>query len=81
MLSRQYVQGSQVSDKNTKPILFFQTTKAKVVRFSMVFCSLIFAGTRCSERYSEPCQTSRMELYVKIVNDWKSLAILAKVSS
>ena len=32
------------------------------------------------EAYLEPCQTSKMELFAKIVNDWKPLSIFAKRS-
>ena len=33
-----------------------------------------------SEVYSEPCQTSKMECFAKIVSGWKSLTIFAKYS-
>ena len=33
-----------------------------------------------SEMFSEPCQTAKMELFVKIVNDLKPLTIFAKRS-
>ena len=32
------------------------------------------------EAYSEHCQTSKMELFAKIVNSWKPLSIFAKSS-
>ena len=32
------------------------------------------------EAYSEPCQTSKMELFVKMINGWKPLTIFAKSS-
>ena len=35
----------------------------------------------CSENYSEPCQTSMVETFAKIVNYQKPLAIFAKSSS
>ena len=34
-----------------------------------------------AEMYSEPCQKLQMELFAKIVNDWKSLPIFTKASS
>ena len=34
-----------------------------------------------AEVYSEPCQKFQMELFAKIVNDWKSLPIFTKASS
>ena len=40
-----------------------------------LFTSNIFA-----EVYSEPCQTSKMETFVKIVNSLKPLIIFAKTS-
>ena len=33
-----------------------------------------------SEAYSEPSQTSKMELFVKIINGWKPLTFLTKSS-
>ena len=33
-----------------------------------------------AEVYSEPSQTFKIELYVKMVNSWKSLTIFAKNS-
>ena len=35
---------------------------------------------RISETYSEPSQTSKMELFVKIVKSWNPLSIFAKSS-
>ena len=32
------------------------------------------------EAYSEPCQTSKIELFAKIVNEWKLLTIFKKSS-
>ena len=37
--------------------------------------------TASAEVYSEPCQKFKMELWAKIVNDWKSLTIFTKASS
>ena len=34
-----------------------------------------------AEVYSEPFQKFKMELFAKIVNDWKSLTIFTKASS
>ena len=34
-----------------------------------------------AEVYSEPCQKLKMELFAKIVNDWKSLTIFTKALS
>ena len=34
-----------------------------------------------AEVYSEPCQKCKMELFAKIVNDWKSFTIFTKASS
>ena len=32
------------------------------------------------DAYSQPCQTSKMELFAEIVQDWKSLTIFARSS-
>ena len=37
-------------------------------------------GKHIQKAYSKPCQTSKMELFAKIINDFKSLAIFAKYS-
>ena len=36
--------------------------------------------TLTPEAYSDPCQTSKIERFAKIVNDWKPLTIFAKHS-
>ena len=79
-VSKQYVYGRQVRDKDTKPTLFFQTFKAKALRFSINFWSKTFAKMDCFEAYSEPCQTSKIELFAKIVNGFQPLTIFAKSS-
>ena len=33
------------------------------------------------EVYSEPCQTSKMELFAKRLDDWKPLTVFAKSST
>ena len=38
-------------------------------------------GSCVSKGYSEPCQTSMMNLFAKIVNDWKLLNILANITT
>ena len=40
----------------------------------------LYQVTAHLEVYSEPCQMSKMELFAKIVNDWKPLTISAKSS-
>ena len=37
--------------------------------------------TASAGAYSEPCQTFKMEVFTKIVNDGKSLTIFTKASS
>ena len=57
--------------------------------FSSEFCEIfkITFSYRTSpvaastEVYSEPCQNFKMELFPKIVNDWKSLTLFTKASS
>ena len=56
--------------------------------YSVFFCSIlifrlkifycIYIVVLISQAYSESCQTSKMEIFVKIVNGLKSLAIFAK---
>ena len=35
-------------------------------------------GIEVSEAYSEPCQTSKMDVFAKIINGWKQLTIFMK---
>ena len=46
----------------------------KIVSQSVYFC------WQNAKAFSEHCQTSKMDLFVKIVNGWKQLAIFAKSS-
>ena len=49
--------------------------------FIMTFCHKIYKHIikiHLSETCSEPCQTSKMERLMKIVNGWKPLTIFAK---
>ena len=40
----------------------------------------LLVRTEYPEAYLEPCQASKMELFVEIVNDWKPWTIFAKSS-
>ena len=50
---------------------------------SLILCRIPFAikfPAIFLEAYSEACQTSKMELFAKTINGWKSLTIFAKIS-
>ena len=43
-------------------------------------CIFLFFMVYWREAYSEPCQTSKIVLFAKIVNEWKLLTIFEKCS-
>ena len=48
--------------------------------FLKIFWKTIFQNNCSPEAYSEPCQTSTMKCFAKMVNGWKLLTIFAKHS-
>ena len=61
-------------------IHFFSVFFHSVFIFPLKILCFIYIVGLISKAYSEPCQTSKMGLFVKIVNDFMPLSIFAKFS-
>ena len=59
---------------------FIWKIEPKLLRwgFFILFCFCKLFGWMKKDAYSEPCQTSKMELFAKIVNGWKPLTVFTK---
>ena len=55
-----------------------ENTDQKTFHAVTIKQGLVVLDFRYSEAYSEPCQTPKIELFVKIVSGWKLLTIFAK---
>ena len=73
VLLRQHLKGVANNLKISQPKLLKHSVDTWVIIFSNVFHKNWKFSLWYREAYSEPCHTSKMELFAKIVYDWKLL--------